>query len=137
MNKKIVICGSFGASFEEMCKLKDLLSTYDGISCIVPTPLEKGENLIDHYKKWLRIMDDADLVIFVKKPDGSLGEATSYEFAYCMNRDIRLVTGAYENLVNFIKDQGLGYLFFLSLFSTWSDEEVKEMLDLGRSIAHE
>lgn len=83
-----VICGSM-KQMDEMKNLKDILEGLygDTAKVILPVPLKCNEFLSEHYETWMENLDRADLIFILTKPDGTIGEATSYELAYCKKNE--------------------------------------------------
>lgn len=68
----------------------------DGASNIIfsPQKCRDDESLIEHYRHYIEHIKDSDLIIAISKPDGTFGEAVSYEIAIAKTFDkiIRYIT---------------------------------------------
>jgi nucleoside 2-deoxyribosyltransferase len=81
----ITIIGSINSSKNEMERLAKIYKE-EGYKVYAPIlNNEKQYSLLDIQMEYLNLIDKADIVVVVRKPDGTLGESTTYELAYCVN----------------------------------------------------
>lgn len=85
---QLTIIGSVTKSREEILACRDYL-TSKGIEFIHEpvSNTETFQNLYQVQLQHLKWMDNADIIVVVPKPDGSIGESTSYELAYAMYKN--------------------------------------------------
>lgn len=95
-----VICGSM-KQMDEMEHLKDILEDLYGeeAEVILPKPCKDSEFLSEHYQTWMEELDHADLIFIFTKRDGTIGESTSYELAYCKKEDYTYILVGHEQRI--------------------------------------
>lgn len=85
---KIVICGSVKESWDEMQRLAIVYKSAD-VDNFVTIPQKFQDELtedehIEAITQYFKEIDMADLVVICRKPDGTLGNGTTYEKAYAL-----------------------------------------------------
>lgn len=91
MSKRIYIIGAI-AYMKLINKVVELFMAgeYEEVTYVYPDDTKSFEELVEQSFKHIK---DADLIIAVKKPDGTFGEGAIYEivFAKQLNKDIMYI----------------------------------------------
>lgn len=87
---RICILGSLNESLEDIEMVanafvkNNIFEEYVDVDCRIPSKVSKnsGIGLRSIISNWYKIIDGADIVIAVKKRDGSIGDGTEYMLSY-------------------------------------------------------